>query len=384
MDIKSMTVKNYRSIGDRPPLHIELGDLTVLSGTNDSGKTSFLISSYLSSVVLHNRKLVKSDFHYKLGSLKGSVHFNDVQGESHEDQIVRWEFGLTEEQCDNIYRIYNRGSLKAQIEITGVIINEESLREFLKTVSIFVDVPLSPPNGHYLHDWTDKDEFTSFCINFFKLERSGDTSFFVELLYKELTNILSKIERRLDSLFIFSSTRDRIFNISLDGIETSEQVTSELVEFYKEINKEERRRKGDYQKFIEYCKVLFPDLEQIEIGTPVDKVINEDLFITWSKSQNTHYHPLSRSGAGITNVLYIISRLIGNFSDSFIVFIDEPENGLHPKLQMKIVSLLKKLTKEFNVKVILSTHSPFIMQKVKGNDKLYLLEHNGQGSPYRI
>jgi predicted ATP-dependent endonuclease of OLD family len=45
---------------------------------------------------------------------------------------------------------------------------------------------------------------------------------------------------------------------------------------------------------------------------------------------------------------------------------------------MRFVSLLKKLTREFKVKIIISTHSPFIMQKLKGNDKLHLIEHNGK------
>ncbi|MBT2736211.1 ATP-dependent endonuclease [Bacillus sp. ISL-7] len=378
MKIKSMTVINYRSIGNSPPLHIKLGDLTVLSGTNDSGKTSFLISSYLSSVVLHSRKEVKSEYYNKLASLEGSVHYSYAQGELEGDQCVRWELGLTQEQSKNIFESYTRGVLGSKVKQTGVNINPESLRKFFEIVSIFVDVPLSPPNGHYVRDWVDKDEFASFCINFFNLERADSTSFFLELLFKELTDLLERFERNLDTLFIPSSTRDRLLNISLDGIDTTQQVSSELVEFYKEINKEERRRKGDYHRFIEFCQVLFPELEKIEIGTPVDKHIKEDLFITWTKNRITQYHPLSRSGAGITNVLYIISRLIENSPNSFIIFIDEPENGLHPKLQMRFVSLLKKLTKEFGVKVILSTHSPFIMQKVKGNDKLHLIEHNGK------
>ncbi|MBG9452311.1 hypothetical protein ABE67_23905 [Cytobacillus firmus] len=377
MNIKSITVQDYRSIGSNPPLKLDLGDLTVLTGTNDSGKTSFLISSYLSTLT-KNLRTVQSERYKRLASLEGSTHFDDFKSESGEP-MVTWELGLTNEQSKILEENYTqKGSYTKKVQDLGFNITPDTFKEFFKTLSLFVDIPLIPSIGHAIREGVNFNKFKSFSIDCLNLKQSEQANRLVGIIFSDIISLLNEFLQRLQTIYIPSSTRDKLLNNVLEEISpTQEDATSELVEFYKDINKEERRRNGDYKRFIDFCKVMFPDLEKFEISSPADEHIKEDLFLTWTKNKQVQSHPLNRSGAGITNILYIISRMTNNLSGSSIIFIDEPENGLHPKLQLKFISLLKKLSREFEVKVIICTHSPFIMQKLKGNDKLHLIEHTG-------
>jgi predicted ATP-dependent endonuclease of OLD family len=377
MNIKSITVQDYRSIGNNPPLKLELGDLTVLTGINDSGKTSFLVSSYLSTLT-YNRSSTKSEYFTRLASLEGSTHYYDSRDEEGEPKVI-WEISLTNEQSKIMIENYTQKQVYLKkLETWGIDIKSETFEEFFENISLFLELPLSPPIGFNAREAVNFQRFHTACLDVLKLNRSEEINAFIASLFSNIRDMISEFLGSLESLYIPSSTRDRLLNNILDEFSPSqEEVTSELVEFYKTINTEEKRRNGDYRKFIELSKLMFPDLEKFEISSPADKHINEDLFITWIKNKQQQYQPLSRSGAGITNILYIISKIINNLSNSSIIFIDEPENGLHPKLQLKFISLLKTLSREHNVKVIICTHSPFIMQKLKGKDTLHLIEHNG-------
>ena len=393
MQVSSLTVNNYRSIGSTPPLKVELGEITVLTGTNDSGKTSFLIASFLSSQILFKRRVNESINYQKLASLEGSKFFNEDDGELTGEQEVRWELQLSSKELGNIFEwVSSFRPLEAELtKLTnnGKKIDKEKVSSFFMNLKVYLDVSLNGSSFNSYDDWLDKELLNSYFNDFFHGDEDGKFDF---ESYVNLRNIIfgvikdnldKNFIKSLDSLYIPSSTRDRLLNLSLEEFDTTQEATSELVKFFKEISKEESRRNGTYKKFTEYCQVLFPELISIEVGTPVHDFINEDLFISWTKNSILQRHPLSRSGAGITNVLYIISKLLRNYTSSSIFFIDEPENGLHPKLQLRFVKLLKKLTSEFGVKVIVSTHSPFIMQKLKEQDKLHLIEHNGRQTTTR-
>lgn len=46
-------------------------------------------------------------------------------------------------------------------------------------------------------------------------------------------------------------------------------------------------------------------------------------------------------------------------------------------LQKRFIRLLRKISHEFPIKWVLATHSPFILQSLKGKEKLYLIKHDG-------
>jgi predicted ATP-dependent endonuclease of OLD family len=83
--------------------------------------------------------------------------------------------------------------------------------------------------------------------------------------------------------------------------------------------------------------------------------------------------PLSSVSAGIKTFL-IIKRLLetGEITERGVLILDEPEIHLHPEWQIKFAEILVLLQKEFNLTILLTTHSPYFLHAVE----VYGNKHN--------
>lgn len=72
----------------------------------------------------------------------------------------------------------------------------------------------------------------------------------------------------------------------------------------------------------------------------------------------------SRLSSGHKVVLLIITGCVDKIEEKSIVFIDEPENHLHPPLLSALIRSLSELLKKRNGVAIISTHSPVVLQEV--------------------
>jgi predicted ATP-dependent endonuclease of OLD family len=100
--------------------------------------------------------------------------------------------------------------------------------------------------------------------------------------------------------------------------------------------------------------------------------------------------PLFNVSAGLKTFL-VIKRLLelGEIKERDILILDEPEIHLHPAWQLQFAEILVLLQKEFNLTILLATHSPYFLNAVevysnKHNTKecmnFYLTENNGDTS----
>lgn len=71
-----------------------------------------------------------------------------------------------------------------------------------------------------------------------------------------------------------------------------------------------------------------------------------------------------KMSAGHKVTLSILTRCIANLAEKTVVFIDEPENHLHPPLLSTLIRLLSKILNKRNGVGIVSTHSPIILQEI--------------------
>lgn len=104
--------------------------------------------------------------------------------------------------------------------------------------------------------------------------------------------------------------------------------------------------------------------------------------------------PLSIMSAGIKTFL-IIKRLLelGGIKEHDVLIFDEPENHLHPAWQLGFAELLVLMQKEFNLTILLATHSPYFLNAIEAYSekhgikeervKFYLAENNGDTSDVR-
>jgi predicted ATPase len=87
--------------------------------------------------------------------------------------------------------------------------------------------------------------------------------------------------------------------------------------------------------------------------------------------------PLADLGYGVTQFLPILMKLVTcserhwvPFAPGFefasqILYIEEPETNLHPKLQSKLADMLIDATKKFNLQIIVETHSEYLIRKLQ-------------------
>ncbi len=369
MYINSIEISNFRSIGSNPPLKLDISDITVLSGINDTGKTSALLASFigLNSVIQGGKNL--SELMIGSSHRKGYVLENSTQ-------IVKVSFKCSEEDTENIFKFLNQSEdLKPFLEMykaQGIDFKGDKINEFIRNAVITMTIPLTGKGlpRPYI-DYIDFTSWNNYVWSFF----GGEHNYYVsDFLYKTIDNIsgLERAVKNMNCLYVPGVTRSHE-----QILITEEDRKSQLVTFFKEICSEQGKIRGDYFKFKRYFKILLPELESFEINISEGNEKAEDIFFTWKTNDTEKYQPLSRSGDGIYNAIFLVAKVLNNFDAMNIVFIDEPEIGLHPMLQQRFIKLLRKLSREFPIQWVLATHSPFILQSLKDKEKLYLIKHDG-------
>ena len=89
---------------------------------------------------------------------------------------------------------------------------------------------------------------------------------------------------------------------------------------------------------------------------------------------------------GMKNFI-ILQQLLqnGNIDENGIIILDEPEIHLHPEWQLKFAEIIVLLQKEFNMNILLNTHSPYFLNSIEvyseknginNKCKYYLIEEN--------
>jgi hypothetical protein len=71
----------------------------------------------------------------------------------------------------------------------------------------------------------------------------------------------------------------------------------------------------------------------------------------------------------------LLQRKIPKFS---IVLIDEVETSLHPRVQRRLIRDLATLCRHREVQCILTTHSPYVLDELPPEGRIYLMESDGQ------
>ena len=119
-----------------------------------------------------------------------------------------------------------------------------------------------------------------------------------------------------------------------------------------------------------------------------DIVERDDEFVFHDNKLNKDLK-LKNLSAGIKTFAILLKLLEnGDIQDRSVLVLDEPEIHLHPSWQLKFAELLVLLQKEFNLNIVLATHSPYFMNAlqvysakyaVADKTKYYLAELNEKG-----
>lgn len=169
-------------------------------------------------------------------------------------------------------------------------------------------------------------------------------------------------------------------------------------------NKEERRSRkvilkacsfGDSNVILRNALLLLKDedpanIEKIEdwlsriigqVAIKVDHDDDKDLHVRCSIIYQGLERPIELAGTGFLQLIQIFCYVL-LFAPG-VLLIDEPDIHLHPNVQEKLASVLAQIAKDRKMKVLMTTHSPFIVRGAPVDARVYWLQEGAKNSEDR-
>jgi predicted ATP-dependent endonuclease of OLD family len=186
-----------------------------------------------------------------------------------------------------------------------------------------------------------------------------------------LYEVVGRIFR--ESLFLFPEFRQRPQRAAAEVLSAPEGSQVAAVLFNLKNGTREERKK--FEKVQEYFSSLFPTLKL--------NVMKQGPTIVIEKTQTRHEVPLELIGAGIAQMIILLTHIVG--SEGQIFLIDGPELHLHPHSQRLLQKVFEESTARNQLLVI--THSPqfvnlqepdsiILIREVKGRSHVVSLKND--------
>lgn len=316
--IAKVTLSHFKKFKSKT---VELQPLSILVGENSSGKTTVLQAVNLSLNALAGNKLITRD-------TKGvKIRENGISATSLP--------GINISDFRELYYAkVSRGGKSGDPRVGATILLEDDFgnRYNVQISSLFGGYNikcLSKPD-----DLKNSPSLHSFAPLFI----SG----FVGLQGSEERSFPAVIKRQLSSGLVSSIIR----NLVLELKKSNEQKYDLLCE----------RMKKDFGFHL--AKVEFDD--------------RSDEYVAASYHEECESKKLTMdfnsSGSGYMQILQILAPIYSVCPDQCkIVMLDEPDAHLHPNMQIALAKSLMRIQRELGVQIIISTHSPSIIQTVSPN-----------------
>ena len=358
--IQSITINNFKNIVDT---ELPLGDFNIVVGPNNSGKSNFL------QVIPFLRWLINGDIsHVKQGFVQGlSLPVFGLIGNAKASAVpmlIKIEFVNSETNFIYSYEVqiksfltqedpsaYNVLSFNIYSKLVSESFNYKSKSKTGKAINIFkrTDNKVSYGDGIRKADTliNSIDEHTS-VIRLLNLIKKSDS------IAEDYKMAIDAIDVALDSNIYYLSSQ--VLKKTVEDLGYSNRILG-----FDILNEIESLKKSplypEYQKA--YKEIL--GIDKIDILPKLKP--RPDLGYYGFIYINDSLKYLQELSDGTVILLAIITKL---FSDtSGIIFIEEPENSIHPRALSKLITLIKSRTdKQF----ILTTHSPALLNLVKPED----------------
>lgn len=143
-----------------------------------------------------------------------------------------------------------------------------------------------------------------------------------------------------------------------------------------------RLKERDNDSAVKSFNLAVETLERVLNGIKFEKITSESKVLFNDNGNLVTFDQLSE---GYRSTLTWVGDLIRRLIDAFprlknpllaqgVILVDEIDIHLHPKWQMNIVDQIRELFP--NLQFIVSSHSPFVVQDMKPNNKIIVLEKN--------
>lgn len=364
MKIKKLTVDGFRCL-----LGFEVNfedDLTVIVGENDAGKSSLIECL---KVVTQGRKVEKDDFSHGLNQIKISISTDEFEFHKiydlNDDSVVEANLTAspTKEYIEEIRSWLSDENLDLSVQE-----EQKKVRLIAKTIGLTVRANSNVANlktailEKFNGDDIEIDGATFPSFNNIQLDgrHFEDVSgFFKEVFLK--------------------GKQSEIWDERITEDQTIEEFVREKINSYSQHIEQSIRETGVLSRM----QLFLKDLTEVKIEPLYyKKELNIDAkvkFMEYGKEVS-----IDKKGDGtkrrITMALleYKKEQALLEHDTSTIYLLDEPDTHLHVKAQIEFLETVKGFV-ENGSQVILTTHSPFIINSVKPK-KIRLLENRNNHS----
>jgi len=349
--IKNITIKNFRSLND---ISISLEkDVNVIIGENDTGKTSFID---VLKLVFENQIPEDDDFYndseeislkinlddktFMKSFKKGdSAHSPELYMQFSEADIINLEKKIGSSKFTSLDEEKQKEKLR-EIAITSLGFKIGGNISRLSTIKQKVEDKIGEiKESEYLCEVDSIPEYNTYFL--------GGTEF-------------QDINQFFEQTFFKDIKRNIWFSEAEDGVTIEDLILSEL-ENYSENLIKDLEDKGIKYKLKQYLK----ELTDVKVETNFNpRDINIDVKVKLLEGENTIF--VHKKGDGtrrrITMALLEYETEKEKEEPSIYVF-DEPDTHLHVNAQYDFFDIIRKFN-EKDRQVIITTHSPFIMNAV--------------------
>jgi len=347
--VKTIRVSGLRGLQN---IEVDLGSVTVLTGMNNTGKTSFLKAM---QIALGNRQFITQDDFYTSDNNSSDRIIVDMKivpigedGQISDDFGADWEILFTEERI----AIDTEG--KSFIPLRTVVTYDKIKATYKSKQYILPDWPPFENEEHvsWYETVNGKEKVFHYDeVMFFYMDAQRDILEDMKVRNSYLGKMISKIEYSKNDVINIEKQIKDLNELAVN----SSDILSNIKTTLKELD-----------------SAMDTSSEGVEI-TPFTKKIrdlNKGLSIHYSDNEDSfsmEYHGMgTRSWSSLLTLKAFINLLNKNAENEQTPFfpilaIEEPEAHLHPNAQKKLYSQIQGVKGQ----KIISTHSPYIAASAK-------------------
>lgn len=363
--IKSISIKNFKSIVD---LTVDLGQFNVFIGENGCGKSNILEGISLGAAASVHK--LDREFFANRGIRYTEPFFMYSAFDNNDNRYIYIDISFSESSINNKnFKLrYNTNLKPAQWEDLSFNEMIEKLHETISKIELT----------------TIKDKLPSL-----KIEKSD-----IQKLMSQFNENLKKINLNTNKLeFTVPSFNNSLQNYNIFSLEESilrkfdadnaihplGRNGEGLFAYLKEISQKENGI--EILKEIKENLCILDWFDDLEI--PKDQLSNEFSLRVKDKYINDtlHFFDQRSTNEGFLYLLFYLTLFISDDTPSFFA-IDNLEASFNPKLCREITKRLILLAKQHNKQVIVTTHSPAILDGLditNDNERLFVIRRNIDG-----
>jgi predicted ATPase len=384
----------FKNIGPVKEADMELGDLTIIAGRNNTGKTYLAYTLY--GFLKTWRKLAASvpdDFDNLVKTVIRTGHVKQSRdreslNQARKSMIQRLTKNFSEKVLSNVFsssnatfedasfkivlndefpleeQTHKEGNFSITYDGSNIVIEQESFLKndtskndtsfsiFSRTMSIIHKLYMSFLSPNFPHPFI------------LSAERFG-----ISLFYKELDFTKSRLVEALQKLSDDQEGEIDPFFLLDEGSARYALPIKDNIDFTRDLENIQKRK----SEFSKENPEIFKRIENM-MQAYYKAEGNEIRFISKARKNNRFNIPLhlaSSSARGLTDIYFFLKHVAKR---GMMVIIDEPESHLHPYCQILMARLIAACINA-GIKVFVTTHSDYFVKEI---NNLIMLSNNFQ------